>query len=94
MFIHVISWLAVAAGLATGLSASAQSGPDIAARYRDANAPRILREFAEMLSFPNRARDTADIERNATYIRDQMQAAGVTTELLRVEARRRSSSAR
>ena len=62
-----------------------QSGPDVAARYRDANAPRIVREFAELLKFPNRARDTQDIERAATYIRDQLQSAGVTSELLRVE---------
>ena len=88
--IHLIRVISTAAVVATVLaigvaSGRAQSGPDIAARYRDANAPRILREFAEMLALPNRARDTADIERNATYIRDQMQAAGVTTELLRVE---------
>ena len=84
MCIRLIS-TAVVAVLAAGAGEPAQSPPDIAARYRDANAPRILREFSEMLSLPNRARDTADIERNATYIREQMQAAGVATELLRVD---------
>ena len=58
---------------------------DAVARYRAANGPRILREFASLLAMPNRARDTADIERNATYIRDQLQAAGVQSELLRVD---------
>jgi len=67
------------------IAVTAQSSPDVAARYRDANAPRIVREYAEMLTYPNRARDTGDIERAATYIRDQMQAAGVQTELLRMD---------
>jgi acetylornithine deacetylase/succinyl-diaminopimelate desuccinylase-like protein len=70
---------------APGAGQSAQSGPDVAARYRDANAPRILRDFAELLKFPNRARDTQDIERGAAYIRDQLQSVGVTSELLRVD---------
>ena len=62
-----------------------QSGADVAARYRDANGPRIIREFGELLKFPNRARDTEDIERGAGYIRDQLQSLGVTSELLRVD---------
>lgn len=72
-----------AAALAVSLL-SAQSPGDVVARYRDANAARIVRDFAELLRFPNRARDTADIERAAAYIRDQLQAVGVTSELLRV----------
>ena len=68
-----------------GAAVAAQSGPDAVARYRDANGARILRDFATLLSLPNRARDTADIERNATYIRDQLVAAGVKSELLRVD---------
>jgi hypothetical protein len=63
---------------------AAQSGPDVAARWRDANGPRILHEFAELLRYPNRARDTADIDRAASYIRDQLQSVGVTSELLRL----------
>lgn len=63
----------------------AQSAMDVAARYRDANAARIVRDFAALLAIPNRARDTADIERNATHIRDALQGAGVAAELLRVE---------
>jgi acetylornithine deacetylase/succinyl-diaminopimelate desuccinylase-like protein len=71
--------------LAGATRAQTQSGADVAARYRDANGPRILRAFAELLSFPNRARDTADIERAAAFIRDQLQTVGVTSELLRVD---------
>jgi acetylornithine deacetylase/succinyl-diaminopimelate desuccinylase-like protein len=72
-------------GLPRQSASDAQAGPDVAARYRDANGPRILREFAELLKFPNRARDTQDIERAAAYIRDQLQSVGVTSELLRVD---------
>ena len=71
--------------LGAGQSSQSGAGPDVAARYRDANGPRILREFAELLALPNRARDTQDIERAAAYIRDQLQSAGVTSELLRLD---------
>jgi acetylornithine deacetylase/succinyl-diaminopimelate desuccinylase-like protein len=73
----------VAAALAATLAA--QSGPDLVTRYREANGPRILRDFATLLTYPNRARDTADIERAAAYIRDQLVAAGVKSELLRLD---------
>ena len=77
---------AAAIAVALGVAAvAAQSGADLVARYRDANGPRILREFAELLTFPNRARDTQDIERAAAYIRDQLQTVGVSSELLRVD---------
>ena len=80
-------WIAAALTMAlvVGGVPGAQSAQDIAARYRDANAARILREFSALLTIPNLARDVADIERNAAYIRDAMQAAGVATELLRVD---------
>jgi acetylornithine deacetylase/succinyl-diaminopimelate desuccinylase-like protein len=79
--------LIMASAITVALAAvlAAQSGPDVVARYRDANGPRILRDFATLLTYPNRARDTADIERAATYIRDQLLAAGVQSELLRVD---------
>jgi acetylornithine deacetylase/succinyl-diaminopimelate desuccinylase-like protein len=87
--------VAICAGITAGQNAQpgsprqspsgAEAGPDVAARYRDVNGPRILRDFAELLTFPNRARDTQEIERGAAYIRDQLQAVGVTSELLRVD---------
>jgi acetylornithine deacetylase/succinyl-diaminopimelate desuccinylase-like protein len=69
----------------TGSVPASVQHADAVARYRAAHGPRILREFASLLAMPNRARDTADIERNAIYIRDQLQAAGVRSELLRVD---------
>jgi acetylornithine deacetylase/succinyl-diaminopimelate desuccinylase-like protein len=63
----------------------AQSGADAVQRYREANGPRILRDFAELLSYPNRARDTEDIEKTATFVRDQLRSVGVQSELLRLD---------
>ena len=77
--------LALAAALALTATPAAQSGADVVTRYREVNGPRILREFAELLTYPNRARDTQDIERAGAYIRDQLQSVGATAELLRVD---------
>ncbi len=78
--------MACGAGIAAAsVVAIAQSGADVAERYREANGPRILRDFAELLSYPNRARDTEDIERAATFVRDQLRGVGVQSELLRLD---------
>ena len=63
----------------------AQSGPDAARAFREANEAAIVRDFAELLSFPNRARDSEDIERTAAYIRDQLISVGVDSELLQID---------
>ena len=77
--------LAAVIGVALTAALAGQSGPDAVTRHREANGPRILRDFATLLTYPNRARDTADIERAAAYIRDQLKAAGVPSDLLRVD---------
>ena len=64
---------------------SAQSGPEVARAFREANEVSIIRDFAELLSYPNRARDTEDIHRAATYVRDELRAVGVESELLEIE---------
>ena len=51
---------------------SAQSGPEVARAFREANEVSIVRDFAELLSYPNRARDTEDIRRAAAYVRDEL----------------------
>ena len=63
---------------------SAQSGPDVARAYRQANEPSLVRDFAELLSYPNRA-FTPEIREAALYIRDEMRAVGVDTELVEIE---------
>jgi acetylornithine deacetylase/succinyl-diaminopimelate desuccinylase-like protein len=63
----------------------AQSGAQVARAYREAHEPAILRDFAELLTYPNRAADRDDIERAAAYIRDELREAGVAAELLQID---------
>ena len=73
------------AGFVFATMATAQSGIDVAREYRQQHEAAILRDFAALLTYPNRAHDTEDIERAAAYIRDELQGVGVTSELLRVD---------
>ena len=67
------------------LGLAAQTSPVEAVRaYRVAHGPAILKGFAELLSIPNVARDSAGINRNAVYIRDALRELGVQSELLRI----------
>jgi acetylornithine deacetylase/succinyl-diaminopimelate desuccinylase-like protein len=50
--------------------------------YRRANEHRILREFVELLSIPNVARDRENIGRNAARIVEMMTARGLKPRLL------------
>ena len=78
--------IALVALLALGrVPLAAQSGPEVARAFREANEVSILRDFTELLSYPNRARDTEDIRRAAAYIRDELLAVGVNSELLEIE---------
>jgi len=69
--------------LATG-SARAQDSVDAARAYYNANAGRIMAEYAEFLSLPNRAYDEQDIRRNAEWLREALTRRGVTVEILEV----------
>ena len=64
---------------------AAQSGADIAQTYRRAHEAEIVRDFAELLSYPNRASNTEDITRAALYIRDRLREVGAESELLTLE---------
>jgi acetylornithine deacetylase/succinyl-diaminopimelate desuccinylase-like protein len=84
--IHPARVLVCAASLALLASpVTAQSGADVARAYRQANEAHIVRDFAQLLTYPNRASDTEDINRVAGYIRDRLIEHGVTSELLRIE---------
>ena len=63
---------------------AAQTGADVARAYREAHEVEILHDFAELLSYPNRA-FTEDIVRAAEYIRGQLEEVGIEAELLRME---------
>ncbi|MEP7384313.1 MAG: M20/M25/M40 family metallo-hydrolase [Gemmatimonadota bacterium] len=62
----------------------AQSGSDVARRYREAHEASLLRDFADLLKHPNVASDSVNIRRTAAYIRDHLTAVGVTAQLLEV----------
>jgi len=66
---------------AGGLSAQ-QSGAEVVRTFREANGPRILREYAELLSIPNVASDSAGIWRNAEFIRAALAEREVDARLL------------
>ena len=81
--LHALVLLGAAPVLAP-VNVTAQSGPELARAYREANEAALVRDFAEMLSYPNRAH-TPEIRRAALYIRDQMRAVGVDVELLEID---------
>jgi acetylornithine deacetylase/succinyl-diaminopimelate desuccinylase-like protein len=68
----------------SSIEASAQSGAEVARTYREANEASLVRDFAELLSYPNRA-GTPEIREAALFIRDEMRAVGVDTELVEIE---------
>lgn len=64
---------------------TAQSGADVARAYREANEAQLVRDFRDLLSYPNRASDAEDIKAAAEYIRDQLQAVGAEARLLEID---------
>lgn len=65
---------------------AAQSTDPVAAarQYRASHAAQILQDYADLLSIPNLATDSANIRRNADHIRELLQARGVNSRLLEV----------
>ena len=84
---------ALAAFLAAPLAA--QSAGDIARAYREAHEVEIVHDFAELLSYPNRARDLDDITRAAEYIRGELHHAARREMITKLDdfLRRRSKIA-
>jgi hypothetical protein len=52
--------------------------------YRVAHEKEIIGEFVRLLSLPNRASDTRDIERNAAFIQKMLENRGVRVRMLGV----------
>ncbi len=77
-------------GLAVSAPALPAADPGTAAvrdrvrTYRTAHEAAILEELTALLSLPNMASDTPNIEKNAERIAAALQKRGVATELLRV----------
>ncbi len=53
--------------------------------YRQSNEHEILKEFIRLLSIPNVASDTANINRNADYLFDEMKKRDLKPQLLRAK---------
>ena len=70
-----------ALGLAFALAAGA-APPETVRAWREANEPRLLEEFTDLLAIPNVATDTANIGRNADAIVQLMAARGLAPKLL------------
>jgi acetylornithine deacetylase/succinyl-diaminopimelate desuccinylase-like protein len=85
MQIRAISLLGCFAVIGVAGVATAQSGVEVVQAYREGNEAAIVRDFAEMLTYPNRARDLTDVTRAAEYIRDRMQEVGITSRLLEMD---------
>ena len=77
--------IGLAALLHTAAPSAAQPAGEIAQSYRRAHEAEILRDFAELLTYPNRSSDTEDITRNARFIRDLLSEAGAESELLTLD---------
>ena len=80
--VAVVFW-ALLAGIVSSIPLTAQqTGGGVARAFREANGPRILREYAELLSIPNVASDSVGIWKNAAFIRDKLAERGVEARLL------------
>ena len=51
--------------------------------YLDKNKPAMIKEFLELLSLPNVASDTKNINRNAEYLKKELEKRGLNARLLR-----------
>ena len=74
----------VASVMLSARPAYAEDAVAAARAHRDAHGPDILREFAELLSLPNVASDSAGIRQNAAWIRAHFETRGVSMSLLEV----------
>lgn len=81
-------WAIAAASVLFFLHARPTSGQQPGLReqiqaYRISNEKQIVAEFVQLLSLPNHASDTPDIERNAQAIAQMLERRGVAVRLLR-----------
>lgn len=61
---------------------SAQSVQEKIIQFRKKNESKILNEYVQFISIPNVTRDTANILRNAVFIKTMMEQRGIKTEFL------------
>ncbi len=81
----VVALLAVYGAFIGPAGAGSEHAVDAARAYHQEHGARIVREFADLLSLPNDAADTENINANATAIAAQFADRGFRMELLRHE---------
>ncbi|MFK7954294.1 MAG: M20/M25/M40 family metallo-hydrolase [Ekhidna sp.] len=70
--------------LLLGLSASTQDINKLTDKYIENNGVEILQDFQKLLAIPNVAFDLPNINKNADYIKSELEERGVETKLLRM----------
>ena len=83
--LQILTAISFIAGVTAAVPLRAQSGLEVVRSYRETHEATILNDFAELLSYPNRARDAEDIQLAATYIRDRLRSVGVDSKLLEID---------
>src|SRR6267378_729256 len=82
-WVTVAGVLCLAAGLAAQ-DRSPKSVRDLVREYRLQHEANIVRSYAQLLSLPNVASDTANIKRNADAIGKMLEQRGFQTQALNV----------
>ncbi len=91
--ITMLGALALAFWSAAQTPKSAQGGAAVSRTaseirvWREANETRVMEELRALLSIPNFASDTPNIQRNADKLVEMLHARGFETELLRISGR-------
>jgi len=66
----------------TGLLSYSQTVQQKVNQYRKENEPKIIDEYIKFVTIPNVTRDTANILRNAAFIKMMMEQRGIKAEFL------------
>jgi acetylornithine deacetylase/succinyl-diaminopimelate desuccinylase-like protein len=72
----------IACCLQIGLNSLAQTVQQKINQFRKENETRIINEYVKFVAIPNVTRDTANILRNAAYIKMMMEQRGIKSEFL------------
>src|SRR5262245_21159946 len=68
--------------LQTGLLTYSQTTQQRVSQYRKQNQPKIIEEYIKFVTIPNVTRDSANIQRNALFIKTMMEQRGIKAEFL------------
>jgi acetylornithine deacetylase/succinyl-diaminopimelate desuccinylase-like protein len=72
----------IACSFLTGLISHSQTAQQKVNQYRKENETKIIDEYVKFVAIPNVTRDTANILRNAAFIKTMMEQRGIKAEFL------------